>query len=97
VEIERALLGRLARLEKSASWFDELCYRVGRELKKHRTKVLKARGVFKGESRPTFLADVDENPTHDSRQNALDVKHVNAAQKKLFGFQKGTLTILCEI
>ncbi len=66
-EIERALLGRLARLEKSASWFDTLCYKVGRELKKHRNKVTKKRasldenngGGNGEESKPRFLADAD--------------------------------------
>ena len=66
-EIERALLGRLARLEKSASWFDTLCYKVGRELKKHRNKVTKKRasldenngGGNGEEAKPRFLADAD--------------------------------------
>ena len=62
-EIERALLGRLGRLEKSASWFDTLCYKVGRELKKHRNKVAKERASVGGsgeeETKPRFLADAD--------------------------------------
>ena len=62
-EIERALLGRLGRLEKSASWFDTMCYKVGRELKKHRNKVAKKRasigGVGEEEAKPRFLADAD--------------------------------------
>lgn len=62
-EIERALLGRLGRLEKSASWFDTLCYKVSRELKKHRHKVAKKRESFGGvgeeEAKPRFLADAD--------------------------------------
>lgn len=40
-EIEMALLKRLVRLEKSVAWFDHLRYKVERELKKHRSAMLK--------------------------------------------------------
>mmetsp|Transcript_10385 Transcript_10385/g.15634 ORF Transcript_10385/g.15634 Transcript_10385/m.15634 type:complete len:499 (-) Transcript_10385:809-2305(-) len=42
-EIERALINRLGRLEKSASYFDHLCIKVSKELKKHRKKIIKER------------------------------------------------------
>ena len=72
-EVERALLGRLARLEKSASWFDTLSYKVGRELKKHRNKVMKKRVSLGGApdskvEKPRFLADAE---VEDKQQNGM--------------------------
>jgi len=90
-EIERALLGRLARLEKSASWFDTLCYKVGRELKKHRNKVSKraslgGAGTNEEESKPRFLADADV----DGQDNGVfypraKKSRVEKAHRGLFG------------
>uniref|UniRef100_A0A7S4SC68 Uncharacterized protein n=1 Tax=Ditylum brightwellii TaxID=49249 RepID=A0A7S4SC68_9STRA len=57
-EMERALLGRLMRLEKSAAWFDHLRYKVGRELKKHRSKINKRRmDMFSSSTSPLALVD----------------------------------------
>ena len=69
--IDRALLSRLERLERSASYFDGLCVKVGRELRRHRGRVLRRAGAaaasggaggggFSAKRKWTgFLADAD--------------------------------------
>ena len=90
-EIERALLGRLKRLEKSSAWFDHLCHRVTRELRKHRTKILSKKDLsFRDADRPRFLDDVDvgENEIKKFGYSRIEGLQVRKAQGAVFAFQK---------
>jgi hypothetical protein len=109
-EIERALIGRLARLEKSASWFDSLCGKVSKELKRHRKKMIMKRHKNKDyhhhdNHHPrtnVFLQDVDEI-YHDMESimgpPSLSKNFVGKVMNKAFTFRKKhqpTLTQMLE-
>lgn len=87
-EIERALIGRLARLEKSASWFDHLCSKVDRELKRHRNKMKASMKESDHEDKPKFLSDVDAVDERRLYSSALPNSVVNKAKFKTFSFRK---------
>lgn len=102
-EMERALIGRLARLEKSASWFDSLCTKVSKELKRHRKKIME-RKVHKNHHHRNnvFLHDVDEiDQDMDTVMGApsLSKAFVGKVMNKAFTFRKKhqpTLTQMLE-
>lgn len=92
-EIEAALIARLARLEKSASWLDSLCTKVSRELKRHRKHVMNQKmqkmqlqkgNLSKGH---VFLQDADDC---DILQDMpiLPKRMVGRATQKTFSFRK---------
>lgn len=87
-EIERALIGRLARLEKSASWFDNLCSKVDRDLKRHRNKMKARMKENDHGDKPKFLSDVDTVDERRLYSNALPKSVVNQAKLKTFSFRK---------
>ncbi len=60
-EIERALINRLGRLEKSASYFDHLCIKVSKELKKHRKKIIKQREEKSKRAKITRNGELDKD------------------------------------
>jgi len=94
-EIERALIGRLARLEKSASWFDSLCTKVSKELKRHRRNIMGRRRntIHKDHMDKTnvFLQDADDiDHDMDTIMGApsLSKNLVGRAMNKAFTFRK---------
>mmetsp|Transcript_9665 Transcript_9665/g.18141 ORF Transcript_9665/g.18141 Transcript_9665/m.18141 type:complete len:722 (-) Transcript_9665:517-2682(-) len=87
-EIERALIGRLARLEKSASWFDNLCSKVDRELKRHRNKIKAKIKENNQGNKPKFLSDADDVDERRLFSGALPNSVVNKAKMKTFSFRK---------
>jgi len=87
-EVERALIGRLARLEKSNSYFDNLCIKVNRELKRHRTKIKAEIQQADGPNRPKFLREVDLDDEGEFSAPALSHSIVNRAKHKTFSFRK---------
>merc|ERR1712238_117281 len=46
-QIEKTLLNRLLKLERSAAYYDQLCYKVERELRKHRITICKKKHLHK--------------------------------------------------
>lgn len=87
-EVERALISRLKRLEKSSAWFDHLSQKVGRELRRHRSKMI-SRSVEQsddvGLQQPRFLADVDSDSPELLSASRLGKARVRKVQGKLFG------------
>jgi hypothetical protein len=100
-EVERALIGRLARLEKSASWFDHLCSKVSKELTRHRNKIKARMRQGNGESRPKFLKDVgDDDDKQFSSAPALSKSFVNRAKHQIFSFRKsefGSISLIFKL
>ena len=106
-EIERALIGRLGRLEKSASYFNHLCTKVSRELKKHRNKIIKARAATskrnaevrgdEGGGRPQFLYDVHEETVFQQNSlrssTKLSITLSEKATRKTYAFRKSELNV----
>ena len=90
-EVERALLSRLSRLEKSAAWYD-LCFKVNRELKKHRSKALKRLlDENSVKEKPTFLEDVaigDDFVMKHGIAPSIPSSLAQRARKKVFSFRK---------
>uniref|UniRef100_A0A7S4MDG7 Uncharacterized protein n=1 Tax=Odontella aurita TaxID=265563 RepID=A0A7S4MDG7_9STRA len=104
-DVEKALISRLKRLEKSSAWFDHLSHKVGRELKKHRSKMI-SKSVRQysatGQTRPRFLQDVDsDSPEVElSSRSHFSNAQVRKAQRKFLGYCKDfqpTLTQLIQI
>lgn len=91
-EVERALIGRLSRLEKSASWFDHLCTKASRELKRHRNKIKARMQQGNGASRPKFLRDVDADDERQFSAPAISTSFVNRAKHQIFSFRKSEST-----
>lgn len=97
-EIERAMINRLARLEKSASYFNHLCIKVSRELKKHRNKIIKARikrkqaGNLGKENKPQFLNDIHEDAVfqQENLHSSTKLPHsmVKKAVDKMYTFRR---------
>ena len=87
-EIERALIGRLARLEKSAAWFDGLCTKVNRQLKRHRTKIKAKLQEDDFKDKPKFLRDVNLDDEGDFCAPALSRSFADRAKQKTFSFRK---------
>jgi len=103
-EIETALTARLTRLEKSASWFDHLCFKTARELKRHRAKLAKNKieGFGMKKEKIRFLHDVDDNASNVNLQisaNPLPDSMIHKATEKSFAFRRRcqpTLTQMVE-
>lgn len=91
-EVERALIGRLSRLEKSASWFDHLCTKVGRELKRHRARIKATIQDGNNAVKPTFLKDVDADDEEHFNAPAMSTSFVNRAKRQIFSFRKSEYT-----
>ena len=91
-EVERALIGRLSRLEKSASWFDHLCTKVGRELKRHRARIKATIQDGNNAVKPTFLKDVDADDEEHFSAPAMSTSFVNRAKRQIFSFRKSEYT-----
>lgn len=91
-EIERALIGRLARLEKSASWFDQLCTKVSRELTRHRNRIKgKLEKRRDGVKKPTFLRDVEDAGAGAEdcySAPAISTSFATRAKNRMFSFRK---------
>jgi hypothetical protein len=92
-ELERALIGRLARLEKSASWFDTMCTKVERELKRHRNKMKEKLKENEKDVKPKFLSDVEILNEKDCVGPRLPNTLVGRAKLKTFSFQKSELFV----
>lgn len=85
---ERALINRLARLEKSASWFDSLCTKVSRELTRHRNKIKAKMQTTDLKNAPKFLRDVDMDEDTNFSASPFSASHVCDAVQKTFVFRK---------
>ena len=107
-EIERTLIGRLGRLEKSASYFNHLCKKVSRELKIHRNKIIKERmkrscegevGDNTAKKKSWFLHDVHEDAVYHEQSLSSSTKFSDAMAKKAstkttFAFRKSEFMAL---
>lgn len=103
-EIETALTARLTRLEKSASWFDHLCFKTARDLKRHRAKLAKNKIEIEGagmkKEKIRFLHDVDDNAFDVNLQisaNPLPDSMIHEATEKSFAFRRSKFTLLDSI
>ena len=85
---ERALINRLARLEKSASWFDSLCTQVSKELTRHRNKIKAKMQTTDLKNAPKFLRDVDMDEDTNFSASPFSASHVCNAVHKTFVFRK---------
>ena len=96
-QIERALIARLARLEKSIAWFEALRNRVHRDLKKHRSKInknLQVRLARQQNQKTWFLPDPDHDihnhPSHTHAKKTETI--VSSAKRSIFASTRQTLT-----
>ena len=92
-EVEKALIGRLGRLEKSASYFDHLCCKVSNELNNLRKKIRKTReDGDKSKEKAWFLHDVhDDSNLHEEllhKSTKFSNKMVKKATTKTFAFRR---------
>lgn len=94
---ERALINRLARLEKSASWFDSLCTKVSRELTRHRNKIKAKMQTVDLKNAPKFLRDVDMDEDTNFSASPFSESHVCNAVQKTFVFRKSKYLKLLSI
>ena len=92
-DVEKALIGRLGRLEKSASYFDHLCCKVSNELNTLRKKIRKTReDGDKSKEKAWFLHDVhDDSTLHEEllhKSTKFSNKMVKKATTKTFAFRR---------
>jgi hypothetical protein len=98
--VEKALIRRVQKLEKSTENLEEQAEAVRRKLKKHRRDmwkkkehVIKARNnTFMTESR--FLPDAEECEAQQTETQKLDVGVVKQAARKMFANAPGELLLL---
>jgi len=104
-EVELALIGRLKRLERSSAWFKQLSQKVHRQLKRHRSKIIKRtmanmetrEGV--AEEKPRFLQDVEMDDVVIEKYSAppLAPSVTDKAQVKLFSFRRTVVGLISYI